>query len=116
MIRRPPRSTRTDTLFPYTTLFQSSMEEALPEFYAELARVFDTLETHYREMQDIEITVERGKLWTLQTRTGKRTAQAALKIAVDMAREGLISEDEAVLRVEPAAPVDRQSTRMNSGH
>ncbi|HEY9552227.1 pyruvate, phosphate dikinase [Allosphingosinicella sp.] len=80
-----------------------SMEEALPEVYAELARVFDTLETHYREMQDIEFTVERGKLWMLQTRTGKRTAKAALKIAVDMAREGLISEEEAVLRVDPAA-------------
>ncbi|PWG03277.1 pyruvate, phosphate dikinase [Sphingosinicella humi] len=80
-----------------------SMEEALPDVYAELARVFDTLENHYREMQDIEFTVERGKLWMLQTRSGKRTAKAALKIAVDMAREGLISEEEAVLRVDPAA-------------
>ncbi|QPQ55905.1 pyruvate, phosphate dikinase [Allosphingosinicella flava] len=81
----------------------ASMEEALPEVYGELARVFDLLETHYRDMQDIEFTVERGKLWMLQTRSGKRTAKAALKIAIDMAREGLISEEEAVLRVDPAA-------------
>ncbi|MFM9827996.1 MAG: pyruvate, phosphate dikinase [Sphingomonas sp.] len=80
-----------------------SMEEAMPDTYAELARVFDLLETHYRDMQDIEFTVERGKLWMLQTRSGKRTASAALKIAVDMASEGLISEDEAVARVDPAA-------------
>ncbi|MBW8743786.1 MAG: pyruvate, phosphate dikinase [Sphingomonas sp.] len=81
----------------------ASMEEALPETYAELARVFDLLETHYRDMQDIEFTVQQGKLWMLQTRTGKRTAKAALKIAVDMANEGLITQDEAVLRVDPAA-------------
>jgi pyruvate,orthophosphate dikinase len=80
-----------------------SMEEALPETYAELARVFDLLESHYRDMQDIEFTVQQGKLWMLQTRTGKRTARAALKIAVDMANEGLISQEEAVLRVDPAA-------------
>jgi len=81
----------------------ASMEEALPETYAELARVFDLLETHYRDMQDIEFTVQQGKLWMLQTRSGKRTAKAALKIAVDMANEGLISQDEAVLRVDPSA-------------
>ena len=81
----------------------ASMEEALPETYVELARVFDLLETHYRDMQDIEFTVQQGKLWMLQTRSGKRTAKAALKIAVDMANEGLISQDEAVLRVDPAA-------------
>jgi pyruvate,orthophosphate dikinase len=80
-----------------------SMEEAMPEAYAELARVFDQLERHYRDMQDIEFTVERGKLWMLQTRSGKRTAKAALKIAVDMANEGLISRDEAILRVDPQA-------------
>ncbi|MCC6479138.1 pyruvate, phosphate dikinase [Sphingorhabdus sp.] len=80
-----------------------SMEEAMPEAYAELARVFDTLERHYRDMQDIEFTVERGTLWMLQTRSGKRTAKAALKIAVDMAAEGLISREEAVLRVDPMA-------------
>jgi pyruvate, orthophosphate dikinase len=80
-----------------------SMEEAMPEVYAELADVFNILETHYRDMQDIEFTVERGKLWMLQTRSGKRTAKAALKISVDMANEGLITRDEAVLRVDPAA-------------
>ncbi len=80
-----------------------SMEEAMPETYAELARVFQILETHYRDMQDIEFTVQQGKLWMLQTRSGKRTAKAALKIAVDMATEGLISEEEAVARVDPAA-------------
>jgi pyruvate,orthophosphate dikinase len=73
------------------------MEEAMPEVYAQLAAVFDTLETHYRDMQDIEFTVERGKLWMLQTRSGKRTAKAALKIAVDMANEGLITREEAIL-------------------
>ena len=80
-----------------------SMEEAMPEAFAELARVFETLEQHYRDMQDIEFTVERGKLWMLQTRSGKRTAKAALKLAVDMAGEGLIDEREAVLRVDPMA-------------
>ncbi|HEY0624425.1 pyruvate, phosphate dikinase [Sphingomonas sp.] len=80
-----------------------SMEEAMPEAYAELARVFDQLERHYRDMQDIEFTVERGKLWMLQTRSGKRTAKAALKIAVDMASEGLITQEEAIARVDPAA-------------
>ena len=80
-----------------------SMEEALPDTYAELARVFDLLERHYRDMQDIEFTVERGTLWMLQTRSGKRTARAALKIAVDMAAEGLITRDEAVLRVDAQA-------------
>jgi pyruvate, orthophosphate dikinase len=80
-----------------------SMEEALPEAYAELARVFDLLELHYKDMQDIEFTVERGKLWMLQTRSGKRTAKAALKMAVDMVEEGLIDEREAVRRVDPMA-------------
>src|SRR3546814_13495212 len=64
-----------------------SMEEAMPEVYGQLAKVFDLLETHYRDMQDIEFTVQQGKLWMLQTRSGKRTAKAALKIAVDMASE-----------------------------
>lgn len=80
-----------------------SMEEAMPEVYAELAAVFDRLETHYRDMQDIEFTVEQGKLWMLQTRAGKRTAKAALKIAVDMANEELITRNEAILRVDPMA-------------
>jgi pyruvate,orthophosphate dikinase len=80
-----------------------SMEESMPEVFAELARVFDLLERHYRDMQDIEFTVERGKLFMLQTRSGKRTAKAALRIAVDMAGEGLISKDEAVLSIDPQA-------------
>jgi pyruvate,orthophosphate dikinase len=80
-----------------------SMEEALPEVYTQLAGVFDTLEKHYRDMQDIEFTVQQGKLWMLQTRSGKRTAKAALKIAVDMANEGLITRREAIMRVDPAA-------------
>lgn len=80
-----------------------SMEEAMPEAYGELAAVFELLEKHYRDMQDIEFTVERGKLWMLQTRSGKRTAKAALKMAVDMADEGLIDEATAILRVDPMA-------------
>ena len=80
-----------------------SMEEAMPEAYTELARVFDLLEAHYRDMQDIEFTVQQGKLWMLQTRSGKRTAKAALKMAVEMVGEGLISEEEAILRVDPMA-------------
>ena len=81
----------------------SSMEEALPVVFAELAGVFDLLERHYRDMQDIEFTVQQGKLWMLQTRSGKRTAKAALKTAVDMADEGLITRQEAILRVDAAA-------------
>ena len=80
-----------------------SMEETLPDAYTELARVFDLLEAHYRDMQDIEFTVERGKLWMLQTRSGKRTAKAALKMAVEMVGEGLITKEEAVKRIDPMA-------------
>ncbi len=80
-----------------------SMEEAMADAYGELAHTFELLEAHYRDMQDIEFTVERGKLWLLQTRSGKRTAKAALKMAVDMAGEGLIDQREAVLRVDPMA-------------
>jgi len=75
----------------------------MPEVYGQLAGVFATLETHYRDMQDIEFTVEQSKLWMLQTRSGKRTAKAALKIAVDMANEGLITREEAIARVDAAA-------------
>ncbi|MDC1096542.1 pyruvate, phosphate dikinase, partial [Pelagibacteraceae bacterium] len=78
-----------------------SMEEAMPKVYQELAKVFVKLEKHYRDMQDIEFTVENNKLWMLQTRSGKRTAKAAIKIAVDMVKEKLISKKEAVLRVDP---------------
>ncbi|MEQ1496873.1 MAG: pyruvate, phosphate dikinase [Novosphingobium sp.] len=80
-----------------------SMEEAMPAAYSELAAVFELLEKHYRDMQDIEFTVERGQLWMLQTRSGKRTAKAALKMAVDMTGEGLIDEKTAILRVDPMA-------------
>jgi pyruvate,orthophosphate dikinase len=80
-----------------------SMEEALPEVFAQFRDVAARLEAHYRDMQDVEFTVENGKLWMLQTRNGKRTAKAALKIAVDLAAEGKISRDEAILRVEPAS-------------
>ena len=80
-----------------------SMEEAMPAAYGELAHVFELLEKHYKDMQDIEFTVERGHLWMLQTRSGKRTAKAALKMAVDMAGEGLIDEATAIRRVDPMA-------------
>ena len=79
-----------------------SLEEAMPEVYGQLIAVAERLETHYRDMQDIEFTVEQGTLYMLQTRNGKRTAQAALKMAVDMCREKLITETEAVLRLDPA--------------
>ncbi len=78
-----------------------SMEKTLPKAYAELRRIYNKLERHYRDMQDLEFTVEQGKLWMLQTRNGKRTAKAALRIAVELANEKLISKEEAVLRVEP---------------
>ena len=80
-----------------------SMEEALPEVFAQFKAVVEKLEKHYRDMQDIEFTVEQGRLYMLQTRNGKRTAKAALKIAVDLASEGLITQEEAIMRVEPAS-------------
>jgi pyruvate,orthophosphate dikinase len=82
---------------------RASMETAMPAVFAEFVRATHLLEKHYRDMQDMEFTVERGKLWMLQTRNGKRTAKASVKIAVDMAREGLITKEEAVQRVEPAS-------------
>ena len=78
-----------------------SMEESMPEVYRELFKILKKLEKHYRDMQDIEFTVENNKLWMLQTRSGKRTAKAAIKIAVDMVKEKLISKKEAVLRIDP---------------
>ena len=78
-----------------------SMEESMPKIYRELKEIFIKLERHYKDMQDIEFTVENNKLWMLQTRTGKRTAKAAIKIAVDMVKEKLISKKEAVLRIDP---------------
>jgi len=80
-----------------------SLEKLMPEAFAAFREICDRLERHYRDMQDLEFTIERGKLWMLQTRSGKRTAKAALKIAVDMATEGLISEGEAVARIDPAS-------------
>ncbi|MEP2830050.1 pyruvate, phosphate dikinase [Parvibaculum sp.] len=80
-----------------------SMEEVMPDAFAELSATFDRLERHYTDMQDVEFTVQEGKLWMLQTRAGKRTAKAALKIAVDMVAEGLISEETAIGRVDPAS-------------
>ncbi|MGO4618592.1 pyruvate, phosphate dikinase [Ensifer sp. 2TAB8] len=80
-----------------------SLEKLMPEAFTEFRSICDTLERHYRDMQDLEFTIERGTLWMLQTRSGKRTAKAALKIAVDMAEEGLISEQEAVARIDPAS-------------
>ena len=80
-----------------------SMEEALPDVFKEFKAVVEKLEQHYRDMQDIEFTVEKGRLYMLQTRNGKRTAKAALKVAVDLANEGLITKEEAVMRIEPGS-------------
>ena len=80
-----------------------SMEEAMPQVFGQFVEVVGRLERHYRDMQDIEFTVERGRLYMLQTRNGKRTAKAALKIAVDMAADGLITREEAIRRVDPAS-------------
>src|SRR5689334_13527535 len=82
---------------------KASMEVAMPDAFKELTRIYTMLEKHYRDMQDMEFTVERGKLWMLQTRNGKRTAKAALRIAVELAKEGLISKKEAVTRIDPAS-------------
>ncbi|MEO0548334.1 MAG: pyruvate, phosphate dikinase [Pseudomonadota bacterium] len=81
---------------------EAPLEEVMPVVYKELVAVAEKLEAHYSDMQDIEFTVEDGTLYMLQTRTGKRTAAAALKIAVDMAQEGVITEEEAILRLEPS--------------
>ncbi|MBX5221894.1 pyruvate, phosphate dikinase [Rhizobium sp. NLR8a] len=80
-----------------------SMEKLMPEAFRELTRICTELEMHYRDMQDIEFTIERGKLWMLQTRSGKRSTRAAMKIAVDMVDEKVITEEEAVLRIEPSS-------------
>ncbi len=80
---------------------QVSLEEAMPELYNQLVDIYTTLENHYKDMQDLEFTIQNGELFLLQTRTGKRTPQAAIKIAVDMFDEDLIKKDEALMRVEP---------------
>ncbi len=79
----------------------AALEKRMPEIYNQLCEIFQKLEKHYRDMQDVEFTIEEGKLYLLQTRTGKRTALAAVNIAVDMVNEGLISEQEAIMRVKP---------------
>ncbi|MGN6548811.1 MAG: pyruvate, phosphate dikinase [Pararhizobium sp.] len=100
-----------------------SLEKHMPKVFADFERICSALENHYRDMQDLEFTIERGKLWMLQTRTGKRTARAALKIAVDMAKEGLIDEREAVGRIDPASldqllhpTIDPKAQRDVIGH
>ncbi|MBC7082024.1 MAG: pyruvate, phosphate dikinase [Firmicutes bacterium] len=80
----------------------AELEKEMPEVYRQLTEIFEKLERHYRDMQDVEFTIQEGKLFMLQTRAGKRTAAAAVKIAVDMVKEGLITKEEAIMRVEPA--------------
>ena len=94
-----------------------SMEESMPKVYLELHKILKKLEKHYRDMQDVEFTVENNKLWILQTRSGKRTSKSAVKIAVDMVKEKLISKNDAILRVDPNSldtllhpTLDEQST------
>ena len=82
---------------------QPSLERLMPDAFAEFRAICDRLEAHYRDMQDLEFTIERGKLWMLQTRSGTRTAKAALKIAVEMAEAGIISREQAVRRIDPAS-------------
>jgi pyruvate,orthophosphate dikinase len=82
---------------------EPSMEESMPKVYAKLYKILKKLEIHYRDMQDVEFTVENNKLWILQTRSGKRTSKSAVKIAVDMVKEKLISKNEAILRVDPSS-------------
>lgn len=84
-----------------TPLSISDLKNRLPHVYEQLVRVAELLERHYKDVQDIEFTVEKGKLYLLQTRTGKRTAQAAIKIAVDLAKEGIITKEEAIMRIKP---------------
>ncbi|TIS50611.1 pyruvate, phosphate dikinase [Mesorhizobium sp.] len=80
-----------------------SLQKLMPDAFQAFVDISDRLEKHYRDMQDLEFTIERGKLWMLQTRSGKRTAKAALKIAVEMAKDGLITKEEAVARIDPAS-------------
>ncbi len=100
-IRTPQQLTLAGKAEQHSTL--PAMEEVMPEVYGQLAAVRDRLETHYRDMQDIEFTVQSGTLYMLQTRSGKRTTSAAMRIAVEMAEAGMITREEAVLRVEPNA-------------
>jgi len=83
------------------SLKEKSMEQSMPKIFSQLKKILNILEKHYRDMQDVEFTVENNKLWMLQTRSGKRTAKSAVKIAVDMVKEKLISKKEAILRIDP---------------
>ncbi len=100
-IRTPQNLTKSDRIKEGSE--QLSMEEEMPETFNELVSIYHKLEKHYKDMQDIEFTVQRGKLWMLQTRSGKRTARAAIKIAVDMVDEGLINKKEALTRIDPSS-------------
>ncbi|CAA7614616.1 Pyruvate, phosphate dikinase [Candidatus Terasakiella magnetica] len=100
-IRTPQQLTIAGRLAQSSDL--ASMEECMPEVFKELNAIRHKLEAHYRDMQDMEFTVQQKRLWMLQTRTGKRTTKAALKIAVDMAREGLINRKDAIKRIDPAS-------------
>ncbi|WP_048646064.1 pyruvate, phosphate dikinase [Nitratireductor soli] len=100
-IRTPQNITETARLEAGSD--KPSLEKLMPEAFAAFMTIADTLERHYRDMQDLEFTIERGKLWMLQTRSGKRTANAALKVAVDMANEGLITREQAVARIDAAS-------------
>ncbi|MFT6331857.1 MAG: pyruvate,orthophosphate dikinase [Lentimonas sp.] len=98
-IRTPQNITKKDRVESGSELL--SMEESMPEIYQELVAAYKKLELHYKDMQDIEFTVQNNKLWMLQTRSGKRAARAAIKIAVDMVNEGLIDKNEAIRRIDP---------------
>jgi pyruvate,orthophosphate dikinase len=100
-IRTPHPLTRAER--EETRSRDAALEERMPEVFAQFVDIVGRLERHYRDMQDIEFTVERGRLWMLQTRNGKRTAKAALKIAVDMAEAGLIARTDAILRIDAAS-------------
>ena len=94
---------------------EASLETAMPEAFRQLTDIFARLEIHYRDMQDVEFTIQEGKVWMLQTRSGKRSAEAALKIAVDLVGEGVISRDEAVMMVEPEALAHLLHPRIEPG-
>ena len=98
-IRTPQNITKKDRIESGSTL--PAMEESMAEVYLQLVEIYKKLELHYKDMQDIEFTVQNNKLWMLQTRSGKRTAAAAIKIAVDMVKEGLIDKNEAIKRIDP---------------
>jgi len=92
------------------------LKEEMPDAYAELVRIAEQLERHYRDMQDLEFTIERGRLWVLQTRSGKRTGAAAIRIAVDMVQEGLIDKRTAVMRVEPGLVAQLLHPTVDEAH